>query len=154
MQSHKERNYKIIISDNLELINPDYNQHENKRKINIILNKFSQLNPIEKIKIAKKEKLKLNKNLFDEFEKEDEFKYKNKKSNPDSTLFKFYDSNNKQLSQFNFSSISQNSTNSEAQKQFFDFMHKKYVAFKLFNLKNKHDPRKKWFKIWNMNKKE
>ena len=145
---------KIIISDNLELNNPDYNQHENKRKINIILNKFSQLNPIEKIKIAKKEKLKLNKNLFDEFEKEDEFKYKNKKSNPDSTLFKFYDSNNKQLSQFNFSSISQNSTNSEAQKQFFDFMHKKYVAFKLFNLKNKHDPRKKWFKIWNMNKKE
>ena len=75
-------------------------------------------------------------------------------NNPDSTLFKFYDSKNKQLAMFNSFSLSQNSTNTNAQKQFFNFMHKKFVAFKLFNMKNNLDPRKKWFKIWNKNSKE
>ena len=71
-----------------------------------------------------------------------------KNINPDSTLFKYYDSNNKQLVMFNSSSLFQNS------KTIFNFMDKKFVAFLLFNMKNNFDPRKKWFKILSENSKE
>ena len=148
---------KINLSENIYLLNPEYDLKKNKRNINIISNQYTELKPIEKINLIKEiknEKYELNKNLLEEFRKEGEIKYENKKVNPDSTQFKFFDSNNKQLSKFNLSSFSQNSTNSEIQKQFFSFMHKKFVAFKLFNLKNSHDPRKKWFKIWNKKAKE
>ena len=143
---------KMNLSENIILLNPGYDLEKNKRNISIISNQNIELKPIEKINITKdiqNEKYKLNKNLLEEFRKEGKIKYENKKINPDSTQFKFYDSNNKQLSKFNLSSFSQNSTNSEEQKQFFSFMHKKFIAFKLFNLKNNHDPRKKWFQIWN-----
>ena len=71
-----------------------------------------------------------------------------KNINPDSTLFKYYDSNNKQLVMFNSSSLFQNS------KTIFNFMDKKFVAFLLFNMKNNFDTRKKWFKILSENSKE
>ena len=148
---------KINLSENIDLLNPEYDLEKNKRNVSIISSQYTEIKPIEKINLIKEiknEKYELNKNLLEEFRKEGEIKYENKKINPDSTLFKFFDSNNKQLSKFNLSSFSQNSTNSEVQKQFFSFMHKKFVAFKLFNLKNSHDPRKKWFKIWNKKAKE
>ena len=93
----------------------------------------------------KNEKDILNRNLLEDFEK---------KQNPNSTEFKFYDSKNNLISGFNFSSFTQNDANSIEQKQFFNFMHKKFLAFKLFKLKNNHDPRKKWFNIWNKKTKE
>ena len=105
-------------------------------------------NDIKNISI-KNEKNNLNKNLLDDFEKDEE-----KKKNPNSTEFKFYDSKNKLISKFNFSSFIQNDTNSIEQKQFFNFMHKKFLAFKLFKLKNSQDPRKKWFYIWKKKTKE
>ena len=93
----------------------------------------------------KNEKDILNRNLLEDFEK---------KQNPNSTEFKFYDSKNNLISGFNFSSFTQNDSNSIEQKQFFTFMHKKFLAFKLFKLKNSQDPRKKWFYIWKKKTKE
>jgi hypothetical protein len=148
---------KINLSENIDLLNPEYDLEKNKRNVSIISSQYTEIKPIEKINLIKEiknEKYELNKNLLEEFRKEGEIKYENKKVNPDSTQFKFFDSKNKQLSKFNLSSFSQNSTNSEVQKQFFSFMHKKFLAFRLFNLKNSHDPRKKWFKIWNKKAKE
>ena len=146
-------NDDIKLSENLELQNTEYNLKENKSKLNIILNEYTELNPIKQIRIEKHEKNEnniLNKNLAEDFEKEEQ----NKSKNQNSTVFKFYDSKNKELATFNSSSFSQDSQNSVAQKQFFNFMHKKFVAFKLFNLKNSYDPKRKWFKIWKKNIKE
>ena len=73
--------------------------------------------------------LKLNKNLLEEFGNEEIDKTGNKITNLSSTEFKFYDSNNRELAKFNLSSFSQNQSNSDIQKQFFSFMHKKFVDF-------------------------
>ena len=130
----------------------------------IIINKLRMNNPIKREKEKSKNFIindeiyndinNIKKNLPKKLLKHIENKNENKKINNDSTLFKFYDSDNKQLALFNFSSISQSPTNTEEQKQFFNSIHKKFVAFKLFNMKNKFDPRKKWFIIWNKKSKK
>ena len=66
------------------------------------------------------------KKLLDEFDEGES----NQKLDKNSTLFKFYDSNNRQLFEFNCSEISKNNTDNEIQTQFFNFMHKKFLAFK------------------------
>ena len=116
-----------------------------------IMKKILPKKPLIKTNINDDIKLSTDIELNPIIKKDEKIK---KINNPDTTLFKFYDSNNKQLAMFNSSSLSQNSTNTNAQKQFFNFMHKKFVAFKLFNMRNNLDPRKKWFKIWNKNSKE
>ena len=142
----------INLTESIKLQNPDFNLKQTKKNQNIINNEYTELNQIKEIsplKTIKNEKDILNKNLLDDFEKDEE-----KMPNPNSTEFKFYDSKNRLLSKFNFSSFNQINTNSIEQKQFFNFMHKKFLAFKLFKMKNAKDPRKKWFNIWNKKTKE
>ena len=142
----------INLTESIKLQNPDFNLKQTKKNQNIINNEYTELNQIKEIsplKTIKNEKDILNKNLLDDFEKDEE-----KMPNPNSTEFKFYDSKNRLLSKFNFSSFNQINTNSIEQKQFFNFMNKKFLAFKLFKMKNAKDPRKKWFNIWNKKTKE
>ena len=142
----------INLTESIKLQNPDFNLKQTKKNQNIINNEYTELNQIKEIsplKTMKNEKDILNKNLLDDFEKDEE-----KMPNPNSTEFKFYDSKNRLLSKFNFSSFNQINTNSIEQKQFFNFMNKKFLAFKLFKMKNAKDPRKKWFNIWNKKTKE
>ena len=142
----------INLTESIKLQNPDFNLKQTKKNQNIINNEYTELNQIKEIsplKTIKNEKDILNKNLLDDFEKDEE-----KMPNPNSTEFKFYDSKNRLLSNFNFSSFNQINTNSIEQKQFFNFMNKKFLAFKLFKMKNAKDPRKKWFNIWNKKTKE
>ena len=142
----------INLTESIKLQNPDFNLKQTKKNQNIINNEYTELNQIKEIsplKTIKNEKDILNKNLLDDFEKDEE-----KMPNPNSTEFKFYDSKNRLLSTFNFSSFNQINTNSIEQKQFFNFMNKKFLAFKLFKMKNAKDPRKKWFNIWNKKTKE
>ena len=142
----------INLAESIKLQNLDFNLKQTKKNQNIINNEYTELNQIKEIsplKTIKNEKDILNKNLLDDFEKDEE-----KMPNPNSTEFKFYDSKNRLLSTFNFSSFNQINTNSIEQKQFFNFMNKKFLAFKLFKMKNAKDPRKKWFNIWNKKTKE
>ena len=142
----------INLTESIKSQNPDFNLKQTKKNQNIINNEYTELNQIKEIsplKTIKNEKDILNKNLLDDFEKDEE-----KMPNPNSTEFKFYDSKNRLLSTFNFSSFNQINTNSIEQKQFFNFMNKKFLAFKLFKMKNAKDPRKKWFNIWNKKTKE
>ena len=142
----------INLTESIKLQNPDFNLKQTKKNQNIINNEYTELNQIKEIsplKTIKNEKDILNKNLLDDFEKDEE-----KMPNPNSTEFKFYDSKNRLLSKFNFSSFNQINTNSIEQKQFFNFMNKKFLTFKLFKMKNAKDPRKKWFNIWNKKTKE
>ena len=140
---------KIDLSENVESQNPNHNLIRAKKNININPNEDQLIKELKSDKNIKNEKDIVNKNLLEDFEKDED-----KKPNPNSTEFKFYDSKNNLISSFNFSSFTQNNTNSIEQKQFLNFMHKKFLAFKLFKLKNAHDPKKKWFNIWNKKAKE
>ena len=107
--------------NNIQLQNPEYSL-KNKININLINNTYAELKPIKEIKKSRK----INKKLLDEFDEGES----NQKLDKNSTLFKFYDSNNRQLFEFNCSEISKNNTDNEIQTQFFNFMHKKFLAFK------------------------
>ena len=70
------------------------------------------------------------------------------KRTPYKTYFKFFNSRHRNLSSFNASSISQRPDN-EAQKIFFNYMHKRYSLFKVFSIYAKfHDPRKRCIDLW------
>ena len=112
-----------------EIIPIEYNKEKPQFNFNPLIIKTLNQKPEKISEKVNNTDLKLNKNLLEEFGKEEIDKTGNKITNLSSTEFKFYDSNNRELAKFNLSSFSQNQSNSDIQKQFFSFMHKKFVDF-------------------------
>jgi hypothetical protein len=112
-----------------EIIPIEYNKEKPQFNFNPLTIKTLNQKPEKISEKVNNTDLKLNKNLLEEFGNEEIDKTGNKITNLSSTEFKFYDSNNRELAKFNLSSFSQNQSNSDIQKQFFSFMHKKFVDF-------------------------
>ena len=112
-----------------EIIPIEYNKEKPQFNFNPLIIKTLNQKPEKISEKVNNTDLKLNKNLLEEFGNEEIDKTGNKITNLSSTEFKFYDSNNRELAKFNLSSFSQNQSNSDIQKQFFSFMHKKFVDF-------------------------
>ena len=112
-----------------EIIPIEYNKEKPQFNFNPLIIKTLNQKPEKISEKVNNTDLKLNKNLLEEFGNEEIDKTGNKIINLSSTEFKFYDSNNRELAKFNLSSFSQNQSNSDIQKQFFSFMHKKFVDF-------------------------
>ena len=142
---HKLENEKIIYLEKYK----ENEQNIKEEKIIYIILEYEDKLIIEDKKV---EEIKEINKSFKEVNKEinNTAKYKNiYRHPPNITYFRFFNSRHIHLSSFNIPSIIQRERNSPEQIIFFNAMHKRYAAYRLFYLYYKHtDKRKKCLNIW------